>query len=47
MNKEDRYTKLVVWSDEDNCFIGNCPGPGKELRPFLNSLPPTGIEPVT
>ncbi|MCX7412196.1 MAG: type II toxin-antitoxin system HicB family antitoxin [Planctomycetia bacterium] len=25
MNKADRYTKLVVWSDEDNCFIGTCP----------------------
>ena len=23
--KSDRYTKLVVWSDEDNCFIGTCP----------------------
>jgi predicted RNase H-like HicB family nuclease len=25
MNKADRYTKLVVWSDEDKCFIGTCP----------------------
>ena len=25
MNKSDRYAKLVVWSDEDNCFIGTCP----------------------
>jgi predicted RNase H-like HicB family nuclease len=25
MNKADRYTKLVVCSDEDNCFIGTCP----------------------
>ena len=20
-----RYTKLVEWSDEDQCFIGRCP----------------------
>ena len=20
------YIKLVAWSDEDNCFIGTCPG---------------------
>jgi len=20
-----RYTKIVEWSDEDNCFIGSCP----------------------
>ena len=25
MNKSDRYTKLVAWSDEDKCFIGTCP----------------------
>jgi predicted HicB family RNase H-like nuclease len=21
-----RYAKFVEWSDEDNCFIGRCPG---------------------
>ena len=21
-----RYIKIVEWSDEDNCFIGRCPG---------------------
>ncbi len=21
----DVYEKIVVWSDEDNCFIGTCP----------------------
>jgi predicted RNase H-like HicB family nuclease len=25
MNKGDKYTKLVEWSDEDGCFIGSCP----------------------
>ena len=26
MAKGDRYVKVVEWSDEDNCFIGSCPG---------------------
>jgi predicted RNase H-like HicB family nuclease len=26
MNDRPRYTKLVAWSDEDQCFIGICPG---------------------
>lgn len=26
MTKGDKYTKFVEWSDEDNCFIGSCPG---------------------
>jgi predicted RNase H-like HicB family nuclease len=26
MNKTARYVKIVEWSDEDNCFIGRCPG---------------------
>ena len=21
-----RYLKIVEWSDEDNCFVGRCPG---------------------
>lgn len=25
MIEGDKYTKLVEWSDEDNCFIGSCP----------------------
>jgi predicted RNase H-like HicB family nuclease len=25
MAKGDRYLKVVVWSDEDKCFIGTCP----------------------
>ena len=25
MTKGDKYTKIVEWSDEDNCFIGSCP----------------------
>ena len=25
MKPEDRYVKLVEWSDEDQCFIGSCP----------------------
>jgi predicted RNase H-like HicB family nuclease len=25
MTKGAKYTKIVEWSDEDNCFIGTCP----------------------
>ncbi len=25
MKKSDLYKKIVVWSKEDNCFIGTCP----------------------
>ena len=21
-----RYAKIVEWSDEDQCFVGHCPG---------------------
>ena len=24
--KAARYLKIVEWSDEDNCFVGRCPG---------------------
>ena len=26
MNTARRYVKIVEWSDEDNCFVGSCPG---------------------
>lgn len=26
MNDSNRYVKIVEWSDEDNCFVGSCPG---------------------
>ncbi len=26
MNDSARYIKLVEWSDEDQCFVGQCPG---------------------
>lgn len=26
MNDANRYVKFVEWSDEDQCFIGSCPG---------------------
>lgn len=26
MNRAAKYVKLVEWSDEDNCFVGSCPG---------------------
>lgn len=26
MNEGARYVKIVEWSDEDNCFVGSCPG---------------------
>ena len=26
MNDSARYLKIVEWSDEDQCFIGQCPG---------------------
>ncbi len=25
MNPEDKYVKIVEWSEEDRCFIGSCP----------------------
>lgn len=26
MNPAAGYIKLLVWSDEDQCFVGQCPG---------------------
>lgn len=26
MKKSDRYLKLVEWSEEDQCYVGTCPG---------------------
>ena len=26
MNEGARYIKIVEWSDEDQCFVGQCPG---------------------
>ena len=26
MNESARYIKLVEWSDDDQCFVGQCPG---------------------
>ncbi len=26
MNESARYIKIVEWSDEDRCFVGQCPG---------------------
>lgn len=26
MKESARYLKLVEWSDEDGCFVGQCPG---------------------
>lgn len=26
MNESARYIKIVEWSEEDQCFIGQCPG---------------------
>ena len=26
MSESARYAKIVEWSDEDQCFIGSCPG---------------------
>jgi predicted RNase H-like HicB family nuclease len=26
MNESALYIKIVEWSDEDQCFIGQCPG---------------------
>ena len=26
MKEAARYVKIVEWSDEDQCFIGSCPG---------------------
>ncbi len=26
MKESARYVKIVEWSDEDQCFVGSCPG---------------------
>lgn len=26
MKKSDQYLKIVEWSDEDECYVGTCPG---------------------
>lgn len=26
MKERARYLKIVEWSDEDQCFVGHCPG---------------------
>lgn len=26
MKKSTHYVKIVEWSDEDQCFVGSCPG---------------------
>ena len=26
MNEAARYVKVIEWSDDDQCFIGSCPG---------------------
>ena len=26
MNESINYIKIVEWSDEDQCFVGQCPG---------------------
>ena len=26
MKESARYLKMVEWSDEDQCFVGSCPG---------------------
>ncbi len=26
MNLAKKYLKMVEWSEEDNCFVGSCPG---------------------
>ena len=26
MKESARYVKLVEWSNEDNCYVGSCPG---------------------
>jgi predicted RNase H-like HicB family nuclease len=26
MTDSARYVKVVEWSDEDQCFVGSCPG---------------------
>nr|VFJ89756.1 MAG: Predicted nuclease of the RNAse H fold, HicB family [Candidatus Kentron sp. H]VFJ91300.1 MAG: Predicted nuclease of the RNAse H fold, HicB family [Candidatus Kentron sp. H]VFJ97820.1 MAG: Predicted nuclease of the RNAse H fold, HicB family [Candidatus Kentron sp. H] len=26
MRKNDRYLKVVEWSEEDQCYVGQCPG---------------------
>ncbi len=36
MRPSDRYLKIVEWSDEDQCYVGTCPG----LAPETVFAPP-------
>jgi hypothetical protein len=44
MNCEQRYAKIVEWSDVDNCFVGSAPGllyggcHGDDERQVFNDL---------
>jgi hypothetical protein len=37
MVESDRYAKIVEWSDEDGCYVGNSPDLGVKLtkRPLF------------
>ena len=26
MKDSDRYVKIIEWSEEDQCYVGSCPG---------------------
>ena len=26
MSESNRYVKIIEWSEEDQCFVGSCPG---------------------
>ncbi len=26
MKDSDRYVKIIEWSEEDECYVGSCPG---------------------
>jgi predicted RNase H-like HicB family nuclease len=26
MKESARYAKIIAWSDDDNCYVGTCPG---------------------
>ncbi len=44
MNDSDRYSRVVDWSEEDDCYIGRSPGlflggcHGSDLRTVLDEL---------
>jgi hypothetical protein len=38
MKPEARYDQFVRWSDEDQCYIGYCPGIFRQVKTILSAI---------